>query len=70
MQVGLGADALFVDLVAAPRNGRGAGSRAVSMRLVAGDQMGVAVAGGGRGLEAAIAPAGIQVEIVDMGCGR
>ena len=64
MQIGLGADALFVDEIAprAKRSSRKA--RAVSCGSPRRDQVREAEAGGRRRLEAAIAPAGVEVEVV------
>jgi hypothetical protein len=60
----LRAHTLFVD-DAAFRETSEPVSGGVRVRLAGGDEMGEAPAGGGRGLEAAIAPAGIEIETFD-----
>src|SRR5687767_978548 len=66
VKVGLGAEAPFVERITSleaveTHFGRG------RMRVPACQEMREAVAGGGRRLEAAVTPAGIEIEIIDMG---
>src|SRR6266567_3834157 len=64
MEIRLGTDALFVDEAAGREAVEtiGSGNR---MWLVVHDQVGEAEAGGRRGLEPAVTPAGIEVEAFD-----
>jgi hypothetical protein len=66
MQIGRRALAFFVDHVAAAEAVE-AEIGIEGMRFVPGDRPGKAPAGGRRRLEAAIAPAAIEIEIVDVG---
>src|SRR5208337_4422108 len=63
VEVGRRALSLFIDHVAATKAVE-AKRRAEPVGFVAGDQMGKAPTGSGRRLEAAVAPAGIEIEPV------